>query len=55
MTYSLQKDNETIIELSDDFVNRLIKDLQELADNSLLEKRYTKDKEKNSKHANLRK
>jgi hypothetical protein len=33
MTYSLHKNTETIIELSDDFVNRLIKDLEELANN----------------------
>jgi hypothetical protein len=33
MTYSLHKDNETIIQLSDDFVTRLIKNLQELANN----------------------
>jgi hypothetical protein len=28
MTYFLHKNTETIIELSDDFVNRLIKDLE---------------------------
>jgi hypothetical protein len=33
MTYSLHKNTETIFELSDDFVNRLIKDLDELANN----------------------
>jgi hypothetical protein len=31
MTYSLHKNTETIIELSDDFVSRLIKELEELA------------------------
>jgi len=31
MTYSLHKDTETIIQLSDDFVTRLIKNLEELA------------------------
>ena len=36
MTYSLHKDNETIIQLSDDFVTRLIKNLQELANNKEL-------------------
>jgi hypothetical protein len=36
MTYSLHKDNETIIQLSDDFVSHLIKDLQELANNKEL-------------------
>ena len=36
MTYSLHKNTETIIELSDDFVNRLIKDLEELANNKEL-------------------
>jgi len=36
MTYSLYKDNETIIQLSDDFVSRLIEDLQELANNKEL-------------------
>jgi hypothetical protein len=36
MTYSLHKDNETIIQLSDDFVSRLIEDLQELANNKEL-------------------
>jgi hypothetical protein len=36
MTYSLHKDNETIIQLSDDFVSHLIKDLQELANNNEL-------------------
>ena len=36
MTYSLHKDNETIIQLSDDFVSRLIEDLQELANNNEL-------------------
>jgi hypothetical protein len=36
MTYSLHKDNETIIELSDDFVSCLIEDLQELANNKEL-------------------
>jgi hypothetical protein len=36
MTYSLHKDTETIFELSDDFVNRLIKDLEELANNKEL-------------------
>jgi hypothetical protein len=33
MTYPLHKNTETIIELFDDFVNRLIKDLEELANN----------------------
>jgi hypothetical protein len=36
MTYSLHKDNETMIQLSDDFVSHLIKDLQELANNKEL-------------------
>ncbi len=36
MTYSLHKNTETIIELSDDFVNRLIKDLEELANSKKL-------------------
>jgi hypothetical protein len=36
MTYSLHKDNETIIQLSDDFVSSLIEDLQELANNKEL-------------------
>jgi len=36
MTYSLHKDNEKIIQLSDDFVSHLIKDLQELANNKEL-------------------
>jgi len=36
MTYSLHKDNETIIQLSDDFVSHLINDLQELANNKEL-------------------
>jgi hypothetical protein len=36
MTYSLHKDNEKIIQLSDDFVSHLIKDLQELANNNEL-------------------
>jgi hypothetical protein len=36
MTYSLHKDNVTIIQLSDDFVSHLIKDLQELANNKEL-------------------
>jgi hypothetical protein len=36
MTYSLHKDNETIIQLSDDFVTHLIKNLQELANNKEL-------------------
>jgi hypothetical protein len=36
MTYFLHKNTETIIELSDDFVNRLIKDLEELAENKEL-------------------
>jgi len=36
MTYSLHKDNETMIQLSDDFVSHLIKDLQELANNNEL-------------------
>ena len=36
MTYSLHKNTEIIIELSDDFVNRLIKDLEELANNKEL-------------------
>jgi hypothetical protein len=36
MTYSLHKDNVTIIQLSDDFVSHLIKDLQELANNNEL-------------------
>jgi hypothetical protein len=36
MTYSLHKDNETIIQLSDDFVSHLIKDLQELANDKEL-------------------
>jgi len=36
MTYSLHKDNEKIIQLSDDFVSPLIKDLQELANNKEL-------------------
>lgn len=36
MTYSLHKDNETIIQLSDDFVSCLIEDLQELANNKEL-------------------
>jgi hypothetical protein len=36
MTYSLHKDTETIIQLSDDFVSRLIEDLQELANNKEL-------------------
>ena len=36
MTYSLHKDNETIIQLSDDYVSHLIKDLQELANNKEL-------------------
>ena len=36
MTYSLHKDTETIIQLSDDFVTRLIKNLQELANNNEL-------------------
>lgn len=36
MTYSLHKDNETIVQLSDDFVSHLIKDLQELANNKEL-------------------
>jgi hypothetical protein len=36
MTYSLHKNTETIIELSDDFVNHLIKDLEELANNKEL-------------------
>jgi len=36
MTYSLHKDNEKIIQLFDDFVSHLIKDLQELANNKEL-------------------
>ena len=36
MTYSLHKDNEKIIQLFDDFVSHLIKDLQELANNNEL-------------------
>ena len=36
MTYSLHKNTETIIELSDDFVSRLIKELDELANNKEL-------------------
>jgi hypothetical protein len=36
MTYSLHKNAETIIELSDDFVSRLIKELDELANNKEL-------------------
>ena len=36
MTYSLHKNTETIIELSDDFVSRLIKELEELANNKEL-------------------
>ena len=36
MTYSLHKDNVTIIQLSDDFVSSLIEDLQELANNKEL-------------------
>ena len=36
MTHSLHKDNETIIQLSDDFVSCLIEDLQELANNKEL-------------------
>ena len=36
MTYSLHKNTETIIELSDDFVSRLIKKLEELANNKEL-------------------
>jgi hypothetical protein len=36
MTYSLHKDTETIIQLSDDFVTRLIKNLEELANNKEL-------------------
>ena len=36
MTYSLHKDNETIIQWSDDFVSCLIEDLQELANNKEL-------------------
>ena len=36
MTYSLHKDNEKIIQLSDDFVSSLIEDLQELANNKEL-------------------
>jgi len=36
MTYSLHKDNEKIIQLSDDFVSHLIKDLQELTNNKEL-------------------
>ena len=36
MTYSLHKNTETMIELSDDFVSRLIKELEELANNKEL-------------------
>ena len=36
MTYFLHKNTETIIELPDDFVNRLIKDLEELAESKEL-------------------
>jgi hypothetical protein len=36
MTYSLHKDTEIITELSDDFVSRLIKDLEELTNSTEL-------------------
>lgn len=36
MTYSLHKDTKTIFELSDNFVNNLIKDLEELVNNKEL-------------------
>jgi hypothetical protein len=42
MTYSLHKDTETIIQLSDDFVTRLIKNLEELANNKELSDAHEK-------------
>ena len=42
MTYSLHKNTETIIQLSDDFVTRLIKNLEELANNKELSDAHEK-------------